>query len=171
MKSVCVCVYVCVCVWTRLYRSALCFYVHVYIRLCVCVLVCMCWNTSISHPTSNQWCQPFDACSTVTKPYCTHTTVLHKSQRDREKLHCFSLTSDTFSLQFLAHKMLSSFVPCSLYSGPKVDILWYSKRYIDIYMYSIYNDDTLHIFVAFYVVDRIVYMWLFSFGSSSVISS
>lgn len=28
-------------------------------------------------------------------------------------------------------------------------------------MYSIYNDDTLHIFVAFYVVDLIVSMWLF----------
>lgn len=96
------------------------FNVHVYIYKPVCVFaclyVCMCWNTSISHPTSNQWCQPFfDACSTVTKPYCTLTTVLHKSQRDRGKnLHLlFSLTSDTF-FQFLAHKKnaFHPFVPC-----------------------------------------------------------
>lgn len=58
------------------------------LHCCFCIFcprecVCVCWNTSISHPTSNQWCQPFlcDACSTVTEPYCTHThaTVLHKS--------------------------------------------------------------------------------------------
>lgn len=37
-------------------------------------------------------------------------------------------------------------------------------------MYSIYNDDSLHIFVAFYVADLIVYV-IVSFSSSSVISS
>lgn len=36
-------------------------------------------------------------------------------------------------------------------------------------MYSIYDDDTLRIFVAFYVADLIVYV-IVSFGSSYVIS-
>lgn len=48
--------------------SAVFYNVNVYISLSVCI----CVHVSISHPTSNQWCQPFDACSTLTKPYCSH---------------------------------------------------------------------------------------------------
>lgn len=125
----CVCERECVCVSTECVGLHRVFNVHVCIYKPVRALACMCWNTFISHPTSNQWCQPFDACSTVTKPYCTHTTVLHKSQRDREKLHCFSLTSDTFSLQFLAHKMLSSFVPCLKITF----VQWTKSRYFVIF--------------------------------------
>lgn len=136
----------------------LCLCVHVYISLWVCVFVCMCWNTSISHPTSNQWCQPFDACSTVTKPYCTHATVLHKSQRDREKLHCFSLTSDTFSLQFLAHKMLSSFVPCLKI----IFVQWTKSRYFVIFK-EIYRNIYIYICIVYIMMtlhNLLLFMWL-----------
>lgn len=99
MTCACVCVFGC-------FRSVLsCVYVPVF--ACSCVCVCVGTHPSV-HPTSNQWCQPFDACSTVTKPYCTHpythtltyTPLYCTNLNTMEKnLHCFSLTSDTFILK------------------------------------------------------------------------
>lgn len=71
--------------------------------LCVCVpllTLLVCRNTSVSRPTSNQWCQPFDACRSVTWPYC--------AQR-HPKRALLSLTRQCFHLTFLSHKSFRFF--------------------------------------------------------------
>ncbi len=128
--SLCVCICMCVCKHGCIGLHCV-FYVHVYL----CVSACLCVHACVlEHIHQSPYLKPvvpalFDACSTVTKPYCTHTTVLHKSQHDREKRHCFSLTSDTFSLRLLAHKMLSSFVPCLRI----IFVQWTKSRYFVIF--------------------------------------
>lgn len=50
------------------------------INVCVPLLTLLvCLNTSVSRPTSNQWCQPFDARKSVTQNVHCFLTCFHKT--------------------------------------------------------------------------------------------
>lgn len=153
--------YSCIVIGWRVLESAcldaldLCSHVF-YVPVSACLCVCVGTHPSV-HPTSNQWCQPFDACSTVTKPYCTHIhTNIH---------HCtaqFSTQRRKFCIAFLSPLILlvwksikHSFVPCLKI----IFVQWTKSRYFlilkEIYRYIdiciVYKMLTRYIFVAFYV--------------------
>ena len=168
MKCVCVntglrCVFMCMC---------MCVCVCIDLFVCVCVCVCVCVLEHIHQSPYLKPVVPALLTRAAQSPNLIAHTPLYCTNLNATEKSCiaFSHLWYIFTSVFSPFKKKKCFHPLfpvwrsSLYSGPKVDILWYSKRYIDIYMYSIYNDDTLHIFVAFYVVDLIVYMWLFLFG-------
>lgn len=120
-------------------------------RVCVHVLET---HPSVTLPQTSG-ASPFDACSTVTKPSCTHTPLYCTNQHNREKLHCFSLTSDTVSLQFLAHKMLSSFVPCFNI----MFVQWTKSGYFVIFK-EIYRYICIVYIMMIHYIYLLLFMWL-----------